>query len=102
MKHGLKGVTDATTFCKSMQKGGAKPMIRSMKSYDEGGSTSSVDAMCPPGKKGCRKVTKFKSKGKSSSKSGPGVIGKVAGALGLIAAGYGINKYAKNNKNNNN
>ena len=105
MKHGLKGVTDATVFCKSMQKGGSKPMIRSMKSYAEGGMTS-TDSECsgwPPGKKGgCRKVTKFKSKGKSSSKSGPGVIGKVAGALGLIAAGYGINKYAKNNKNNNN
>ena len=50
MKHGLKGVTDATAFCKSMQKGGPAPMIRSMKSYDEGGSISS-DAMCPPGKK---------------------------------------------------
>ena len=43
MKNGLKGVTDATVFCKSMQKGGAKPMIRSMKSYAEGGMTSSSE-----------------------------------------------------------
>ena len=39
MKNGLKGVTDATVFCKSMQKGGPAPMIRSMKSYAEGGMT---------------------------------------------------------------
>lgn len=37
MKNGLKGVTDATVFCKSMQKGGPAPMIRSMKSYEVGG-----------------------------------------------------------------
>ena len=39
MKNGLKGVTDATVFCKSMQKGGPKSMIRSMKSYEVGGIT---------------------------------------------------------------
>jgi len=39
MKNGLKGVTDATVFCKSMQKGGPKSMIRSMKSYEVGGVT---------------------------------------------------------------
>ena len=56
MKNGLKGVTDATVFCKSMQKGGAKPMIRSMKSYAEGGMTQmgmsmeSADAECKPGR----------------------------------------------------
>jgi hypothetical protein len=48
MKNGLKGVTDAMVFCKSMQKGGAKPMIRSMKSYSEGGMTSD-DAKCQGG-----------------------------------------------------
>ena len=31
MKNGLKGVTDATVFCKSMKKGGPAPMIQSMK-----------------------------------------------------------------------
>ena len=39
MKNGLKGVTDATVFCKSMKKGGPAPMIRSMKSYEVGGVT---------------------------------------------------------------
>jgi hypothetical protein len=39
MKNGLKGVTDATVFCKSMKKGGPKPMIRDMKSYNVGGAT---------------------------------------------------------------
>jgi len=39
MKKGLKGITDATVFCKSMKKGGTTPMIRSMKSYDVGGAT---------------------------------------------------------------
>jgi hypothetical protein len=39
MKNGLKGVTDATVFCKSMKKGGTSPMIRSMKSYEVGGVT---------------------------------------------------------------
>ena len=41
MKNGLKGVTDATVFCKSMQKNSPKPMIRNGKSYAEGGMTSS-------------------------------------------------------------
>jgi hypothetical protein len=55
MKNGLKGVTDATVFCKSMQKGGPKPMIRSMKSYEVGGVTglqasgaASSDSAKPP------------------------------------------------------
>jgi len=42
MKNGLKGITDATVFCKSMQKGGPKPMIRDMKSYELGGVTGTV------------------------------------------------------------
>ncbi len=53
MKNGLKGVTDAMVFCKSMQKGGPAPMIKSMKKYSEGGMTS-ADSECsgwPPGKK---------------------------------------------------
>lgn len=58
MKNGLKGITDATVFCKSMQKGGPKSMIRDMKSYDLGGmtgttglqteSTESSDSNKPP------------------------------------------------------
>jgi hypothetical protein len=54
MKHGLKGVTDATVFCKSMQKGGPAPMIRSMKSYAEGGMTAS-ECAGKPKKPGCKK-----------------------------------------------
>lgn len=46
MKHGLKGVTDATVFCKSMQKGGPAPMIRSMKSYEVGGITDTASSEC--------------------------------------------------------
>jgi hypothetical protein len=56
MKHGLKGVTDATVFCKSMQKGGPAPMIRSMKSYEVGGVTglqspnaASAESQCTGG-----------------------------------------------------
>lgn len=62
MKHGLKGVTDATAFCKSMQKSGSAPMIRSMKRYEVGGITglqspgmmsTESDSNCWPGKPGC-------------------------------------------------
>ena len=52
MKNGLKGVTDAMVFCKSMQKCGPAPMIKSMKKYEEGGMTSmdsSYDANCQGG-----------------------------------------------------
>lgn len=85
MKHGLKGVTDATVFCKSMQKGGAKPMIRSMKSYEVGGVT---DAECAskPKKPGCFK--KFKSRGRSSETKGgvlSGIGAAIAGGLGAMA-----------------
>ena len=88
MKNGLKGVTDATVFCKSMQKGGAKPMIRSMKSYAAGGVT---DAECAskPKKPGCFK--KFKSRGRSSETKG-GVLGTIGAA---IAGGLGYGAYKK-------
>lgn len=46
MKNGLKGVTDATVFCKSMKKGGPAPMIRSMKSYKVGGMTDTASGEC--------------------------------------------------------
>jgi hypothetical protein len=49
MKNGLKGVTDAMVFCKSMKKGGTPPMVRSMKTYELGGTTdmsSSADSDC--------------------------------------------------------
>lgn len=39
MKNGLKGVTDATVFCKSMKKGGPASMIQPMKKYAAGGMT---------------------------------------------------------------
>ena len=89
MKNGLKGVTDATVFCKSMQKGGAKPMIRSMKSYEVGGATE----QCGPGdgRKGCRRKTKSRSKGMSQETKG-GILGTLAaGALG----GLGFGAYKK-------
>lgn len=37
---GLKGTTDAMAYCKSMQKGNPKPMIRSMKSFEMGGQSN--------------------------------------------------------------
>ena len=46
MKHGLKGVTDATVFCKSMKKGGPAPMIKSMKRYEVGGITDTAGEEC--------------------------------------------------------
>jgi hypothetical protein len=52
MKNGLKGVTDAMVFCKSMQKGGPAPMIKSMKNYAAGGMTDAECQGWPPGK-GC-------------------------------------------------
>jgi hypothetical protein len=39
---GLRGATDAMAYCKSMQKGGPKPMIRSMKSYEMGGQSETA------------------------------------------------------------
>jgi hypothetical protein len=95
MKQGLKGVTDATVFCKSMQKGGAKPMIRSMKSYAEGGMTAS-ECAGKPKKPGCKKT--FRSSGKSSSGGDASLIGKIAGAVGGVGAALGIGRYIKKNK----
>lgn len=91
MKNGLKGVTDATVFCKSMKKGGPAPMIRSMKSYNVGGITDecSGTGTKPPR---CRQV--FKSKGKS--KSGSGVLKTILSTLPIIGAGlYAAKKYGK-------
>lgn len=93
MKNGLKGVTDATVFCKSMQKGGPKPMIRSMKSYEVGGvtglsspSAASSESNCSggPGKGSCKK--KFKSRGKSTEGKG-GVLGGLLGAAAAVGGG---------------
>jgi hypothetical protein len=90
MKNGLKGVTDATVFCKSMQKNSPKPMIRSMKSYAAGGVT---DAECASKPKLPACFKKFKSKGRSSEKKG-GVLGTaILGALGGL--GYGAYKKLK-------
>ena len=68
MKNGLKGVTDATVFCKSMQKRGAKPMIRSMKSYAEGGMTG-MSEMSGPGDRFKRKVKKVVRRVKNAIKN---------------------------------
>ena len=64
---GLKGVTDATQFCKSMYaKGGTankNQIIRSMKSYEVGGTTGMMlnntmsEEMCGPGRP-CHKSRK--------------------------------------------
>jgi hypothetical protein len=88
MKHGLKGVTDATVFCKSMQKGGAKPMIRSMKSYEVGGTTgmSGMSEMSGPGDRFKRKVKKVvrrvKNAIKNAGDSGPTYRKSKCGAPG--------------------
>jgi hypothetical protein len=98
MKNGLKGVTDATVFCKSMKKGGPKPMIRSMKSFELGGMTglqspnaASAESDCSgwPGKGRCRK--KFKSKGKSKETKG-GILGGLLGAGAAVAGGMWMKK----------
>lgn len=74
MKNGLKGVTDATVFCKSMKKGGPAPMIRSMKSYAEGGMAE-MSEMSGPGDRFKRKVKKVvrrvKNAIKNAGDSGP-------------------------------
>jgi hypothetical protein len=97
MKHGLKGVTDAMVFCKSMQKNSPKPMVRSMKSYELGGTTGECAGPGDRGK-GCRKKTKYKSSGRSSSGGDATLLGKIAGAVGGVGAALGIGKYVKNNK----
>lgn len=94
MKNGLKGVTDATVFCKSMKKGNEKnQMMRSMKSYELGGVTglsspnaASSESNCSggPGKGGCKK--KFKSKGKSTEGKGS-ILGTVLGAAAAVGGG---------------
>ena len=83
MKQGLKGITDATVFCKSMKKGGAAPMIRSMKSYAAGGTTES-ECAGKPKKPGCFKS--FKSKGRSSETKGGWVAGLTAAGAGALGA----------------
>lgn len=91
MKNGLKGVTDATVFCKSMQKGGPAPMIRSMKSYEVGGITNECSGTGTKPPK-CRK--KFKSKGKS--KEGSGWLTGFLSTIPIIGAGaYAAKKYSK-------
>jgi len=99
MKNGLKGVTDATVFCKSMKKGNEKnQMIRSMKSYEVGGvtglsspATMSAESDCSsgPGKGRCKK--KFKSKGKSQETKG-GILGGLLGAGAAAAGGMWMKK----------
>ena len=82
MKNGLKGVTDATVFCKSMKKGGPAPMIQSMKKYNEGGMTE----MSGPGDKFKRNVKKairrVKNAFKNAGDSGPTYRKSKCGAPG--------------------
>lgn len=91
MKNGLKGVTDATVFCKSMKKGGPASMIQPMKKYATGGMTD--ECAGKPKKPGCFK--KFSSKGKSSGTKGGWVSGLTAAAAAALAA-LGLDKM--NNK----
>lgn len=60
MKNGLKGVTDATVFCKSMKKGGAASMIQPMKKYAAGGMTQMGASMESTGpiKKKLKKIVR--------------------------------------------
>jgi hypothetical protein len=105
MKNGLKGVTDATVFCKSMKKGNEKnQMIRSMKSYEVGGATSlsspaaaSAENECAkwPKKPGCKKS--FRSKGKSKETKG-GVLGGLLGAAAAVGGGMWMKKQMEKNK----
>lgn len=92
MKNGLKGVTDATVFCKSMKKGGPKPMIRSMKSFELGGMTNECSGSKP--KPGCRK--KFKSKGASKETKG-GILGGLLGGAAAIGGGLWMKKKMEGN-----
>ena len=93
MKHGLKGVTDATVFCKSMQKGGPAPMIRSMKSYEVGGAADAMSECAGPGRGKKRCKQKFKSKGKSQETKGG-----IGGLIGALAAGTGAALWMKKQK----
>ena len=87
MKNGLKGVTDATVFCKSMKKGGPASMIQPMKKYSTGGMTDKCAS--DPTLPACLK--KFKSKGKSSKTKGGWVSGVTTAAIAGLAA-LGFNK----------
>jgi hypothetical protein len=95
MKNGLKGVTDATVFCKSMRKGGPAAMIQPMSKYMAGGTTglqspnavtSESECSGSKPKPGCKKTF--------GKRSIPRVVKKalIAGA-GL---GAGAIAYAKN------
>lgn len=81
-------------------------IIRSMKSYDEGGSTEDScmeEYTSSDGKKrrrkksGCGKTTKFRSSSKSSG-GGGGVLGTILGAGAAVAGGLGIKKMLDKNK----
>lgn len=81
-------------------------MIRSMKSYAEGGSTEDScmeEYTSSDGKKrrrkksGCGKTTKFRSSSKSSG-GGGGVLGTILGIGAAGAAGLGIKKMLDKNK----
>jgi hypothetical protein len=104
MKNGLKGVTDAMVFCKSMKKGNGKNQImRSMKSYAAGGVTglqspnavtSESECSGSKPKPGCRK--KFKSKGPSKETKG-GILGGLLGAGAAVAGGMWMKKKMEGN-----
>jgi hypothetical protein len=67
---GLKGATDAMHYCKSMQKGGPKPMIRSMKSFEVGGATGlDMNDSADPGRKIRKVIRKVKNAIRNSGNS---------------------------------
>ena len=81
-------------------------MIRSMRSYAEGGSTEDScmeEYTSAEGKKrrrkksGCGKTTKFRSSSGSGGKGG-GVLGTILGIGAAGAAGLGIKKMLDKNK----
>jgi len=82
-------------------------IIRSMKSYAEGGSTDDScmeEYISSDGKKrkrrknSCGKKTKFRSSSKSSSGGGGGVLGTILGAGAAVGAGLGLKKMLDKNK----
>ena len=98
MKNGLKGVTDATAFCKSMKKGGPKAMIQPMSKYMAGGTTGEMECTeyMDRGKKKKRCKQSHRSKGKSQETKG-GLIGGLFGGLSAAAGGMWMKKKMEGN-----
>jgi ribosomal protein L21E len=64
---GLRNATDAIHYCKSMQKGGPQPIIKSMKSYEVGGVMGvQMNDSADPGRKIRKAIRKVKNAFKNS------------------------------------